>query len=176
MGRPSRALSLSDWAVLGVVAEGPTHGWPVARELSKDGALGAVWTVTRPQVYRSFGLLAELGYVEERELTQGSGPPRTVVRVTRSGRAALRRWLDAPVGHIRDVRTEFLLKVALLDRSGRDWHELAARQLAQLGPVFSALDEPASDRGFDAVLARWKQGQADAVETFLQSLARRRTR
>ena len=110
-------------------------------------------------------------------MTPGNGPPRTIVRVTRSGRAALRRWLDSPVGHIRDVRTEFLLKLALLDRSGRSHKELAARQLAQLGPVFSALDEPSPEQGFETVLARWKRGQADAVEKFLRSLvAKPRTR
>jgi PadR family transcriptional regulator AphA len=171
----SHSLSLSDWAVLGVVAESPTHGWPVVRELSRDGGIGAVWTVTRAQVYRSFGVLAGFGYIEERELAPGNGPQRTIVRATRSGRAALRRWLATPVDHVRDVRTEFLVKLALLERSGRPWRDLAAQQLAHLQPVLSALDDPVPERGFDALLAEWKRGQAEAVERFLRGLVERKT-
>jgi PadR family transcriptional regulator AphA len=127
-------------------------------------------------VYRSFGELATRGYIEEREPTSGKGPQRTVVRATRAGRAALRRWLDLPVDHIRDVRTGFLLKVALLERSGRPWGELASRQLAQLRPVFSALEGPTSELGFDALFAQWKRGQADAVERFLRELVGNRAK
>jgi DNA-binding PadR family transcriptional regulator len=58
-------LSLSDWAVLGVVIEAPTHGWPVVRALRGDGDLGKVWTVARPVVYRSLATLAAAGLIEE---------------------------------------------------------------------------------------------------------------
>jgi len=35
-------LSIADWVVLGVVAEAPTHGWPVVRALRADGPIGRV--------------------------------------------------------------------------------------------------------------------------------------
>ena len=53
MAKALPELSLSDWAVLALVTEGPTHGWPVVRELRADGSLGRVWTVARAVVYRS---------------------------------------------------------------------------------------------------------------------------
>src|SRR5205809_525334 len=61
---PTLDLSLSDWAVLGVVAQGPTHGWPIVRMLAADGALGRVWTVGRPVVYRSMTTLTDVGLIE----------------------------------------------------------------------------------------------------------------
>src|SRR5580765_8435538 len=98
MAKPLPELSLSDWAVLAVVAEGETHGWPVVRALRADGEVGRVWTVGRAVVYRSLSTLVVLGLLEERgEVSGARGPQRTIVRATRSGHSALRRWLVTPV-------------------------------------------------------------------------------
>jgi DNA-binding PadR family transcriptional regulator len=172
VAKPLPELSLSDWAVLAVVAEGPTHGWPVVRQLRADGSLGRIWTVARAVVYRSLSTLADHGLVEDcGDVPGGRGPQRSVVRATRSGRAALRRWLDTPVAHVRDVRTEFLLKLAVLARLGRSSRVLVERQLGQLTPVIGAVSGRPSGDGFDLVLARWRREQALAVERFLRSLA-----
>jgi DNA-binding PadR family transcriptional regulator len=165
-------LSLTDWAVLAIVAEAPTHGFAVARELSATGAVGQVWTVARPLVYRSLATLTDRGLIEERGETQsGRGPTRTMVRATRTGRAALVRWLDTPVEHVREVRTAFLLKLALNDRAGRASSALVARQQAQLAPVFDSLGRRPRGDGFDFVLAQWRRESARAVQRFLSSLA-----
>jgi PadR family transcriptional regulator AphA len=168
---PLPDLSLADWVVLGIVAEGPTHGWPIVRALRNDGELGRMWTVPRPIVYRSLTTLTDRGLIEESGVeTTSRGPKRTIVRATRPGRAALKRWLAMPVEHVRDVRTEFLVKLALLDRAGRSPHELVERQIAQIEPVIRAVSAPPSGEGFDVVLARWRREQAIAVDRFLRSL------
>jgi PadR family transcriptional regulator AphA len=164
-------LSLSDWAVLGVVIEAPTHGWPVVRALRGDGDLGKVWTVARPVVYRSLATLAAAGLIEEYDELPGErGPQRTMVRATRKGRAALRRWLGTPVDHVRDVRTEFLVKVALLTRAGEPIAALVAAQLDALQPVLDAVANKPAGEDFDLVLAKWRREQALAVERFLRTL------
>jgi len=165
-------LSLTDWAVLGIVAEAPTHGFAIARALSATGDVGQVWTVARPLVYRSLTTLADRGLIEERGETQsGHGPTRTMVRATRAGRAALVRWLDTPVEHVREVRTALLLKLALNERSGRSSSALVARQQQQLEPVFDSLGRRPRGDGFDLVLAQWRRESARAVQRFLRSLA-----
>ena len=170
MPTPLPELSLSDWVVLGVVAEGPTHGWPVVRELAPDGAIGRIWTVSRPLVYRSLATLTASGMIEEAGAVAGvRGPQRTIVRATRRGRAALRRWLDEPVDHVREVRSELLVKLALLSRSGRSAETLVTRQLDRLEPVFTAVTRRAAGDGFEAVLATWRREQALAVKRFLRS-------
>ena len=163
-------LSLSDWVVLGIVAERPTHGWPVVRELAPDGALGRVWTISRPLVYRSLTTLQSAGLLEECGARAGErGPQRTIVRATRQGRAALRRWLDQPVDHVREVRSELLVKLALLDRAGRASGPLVERQLERLAPVFAAVTGKPAGEGFEPVLATWRREQALAVQRFLRS-------
>jgi DNA-binding PadR family transcriptional regulator len=167
---PLPELSLSDWVVLGVVAEHPTHGWPVVRELSPDGAIGRIWTVSRPLVYRSLATLLAEGFIEERGDAAGArGPQRTIVGVTRRGKTALRRWLEEPVDHVRDVRGELLAKLALLERAGRPSEALIARQLERLEPVFAAVTRRPSAAGFESVLATWRREQALAVRRFLRS-------
>ncbi len=173
MATPLPELSLSDWVVLGVVAEQPTHGWPVVRVLAPDGALGRVWTVARPVVYRSLSTLTTLGLLEECGEEAGvQGPQRTILRATRRGRAALRRWLRTPVAHVRDVRSELLIKLALLDRAGEPNSALVEQQLEVLAPVLRAVSEPPGGNGFDATLAAWRREQALAVERFLRALVR----
>jgi PadR family transcriptional regulator AphA len=164
-------LSLTDWAVLGLVAEGETHGFAVAQELAEERALGKVWTVRRPLVYRSITALLADGFVAEAGDAPGTrGPHRTMLRVTTLGRRALQRWLTTPVDHVRDVRSELLVKLALLERSGRSHTQLVKRQLRQFEPVFAALRRRTRHEGFDAVLAGWRREQAHAVERFLRSL------
>jgi len=164
-------LSIAEWVVLGLVAENPTHGWPIVRALRADGPIGRVWTVPRPIVYRSLTTLTGAGYIEEcDDSSQSRGPQRTIVRVTRRGRAALRRWLDVPVEHVRDVRTEFLVKLALLSRRGQSSRSLVEHQIEHLQPLVHAVSGAADGTGFDLVLARWRREQAVAVDRFLHSL------
>jgi PadR family transcriptional regulator AphA len=164
-------LSLTDWVVLGLLAEGPTHGFAVAQELAEEHALGRVWTVRRPLVYRSIATLLARECVSEAGDAPGTrGPQRTMLRVTPRGRSALRRWLTTPVDHVRDVRSEFLVKLALLERSEKPHAELVNRQLQHFESVFAALRRRPRDEGFDAVLAGWRREQAKAVERFLRAL------
>src|SRR5579875_1761639 len=55
------ALSLSEWIVLSLVCEGPTHGNAVTLHLARYGDLGRVWNVQKAVVYRSLDRLTDLG-------------------------------------------------------------------------------------------------------------------
>ena len=138
-------LSLTELAVLGVLAEGPNHGFALAKELGPDGDVGRILTVRRPLVYRALDRLVAAGLAEALHTEKGeSGPERVIHRVTRAGRQRLRRWREEPVEHVRDVRIEFQLKLALLERSGVSPLELIRKQKAVLDPTLTALDHQAS--------------------------------
>src|SRR5689334_12488412 len=165
-------LGLAEQAVLAVLAERPAHGFAVAALTAKDGELGRVWHIPRPVVYRALGRLAEAGLVDAGDAESGPGPQRTPYAVTAAGRAEARRWLSAPVAHVRDLRSEFLLKLALLDRAGGDPAELVAGQRAALVPIAAALAaERAAGTGFDDVLLAWRESTTAAAIAFLDSIA-----
>jgi len=93
--------------------------------------------------------------------------------VVAPGDAAVRRWLDEPVDHVRDVRSMLLLKLALLDRRQRDSRPLIEAQRRRLVPVMAALDRArrATD-GFERVLAEWRFTSSHATVEFLDSIER----
>src|SRR5262245_41941846 len=121
MTRPARTTpTLVEWAALGLLCEPPAHGWAVAEAFRPGREVGSVVTTTRPLVYRALGQLREQRLVEVRGTTQSAGPARTTLGATRRGRAAFTRWRAAPVEHIRDLRTELMLKLVFHHRAGLD--------------------------------------------------------
>ena len=169
--RPVPDLSSAAWAVLGAVAEGPTHGFAVAQLLAADGELGRVWTVRRPMVYRELDKLVQLHLVVEGATERsGQGPARTIVEATPAGRTALRRWLVEPVQHVRDVRSALLLKLAFLARADADPRALLTAQRARFEPQLAGLEQ-ARDRaeGFERTIAQWRLANSRATLEFIDT-------
>jgi len=164
------ALSLNEWAVLALLAEQPSHGFALAKELDVDGDLGQIWTVRRPFVYRALAHLEQLSLVAQEGVEPGrAGPRRTVFGPTPAGRAAVDRWLATPTAHVRDLRTRLLLQLRVLDRRGRDLAPLAAAQLRQLAPLVRGLADQVGERSdFGRLLAQWRLEQANAAVRFLE--------
>lgn len=50
--------ALPEWTVLALRREEPRHGFAIATLTAPDGALGRVWQVPRPVIYRALGRLA----------------------------------------------------------------------------------------------------------------------
>ena len=89
------------------------------------------------------------------------------IAVIVSGLAAfpVGRWLDRPVEHVRDVRTELLVKLALRDRAGLDRVPLLAAQRDRFAPTLAALTTPRPD---DDLVDVWRRESARAVDRFLR--------
>jgi DNA-binding PadR family transcriptional regulator len=163
-------LALPDWLVLCLAAEQPTHGWVLAGLLSPHGSIGRIWLVHKSHVYRTLQRLESLGLVRTVGTEpSAAGPVRSVYEATAAGRIAARKWLHQPVTHGRDVRSELLCKLALLDRAGADARELLGAQLGEFSPIAAALQEQAwAASGFERVLILWRRNQIEAIERFLK--------
>jgi DNA-binding PadR family transcriptional regulator len=165
--RQRRDLLLGEWACLGVLYGGQTHGFAIASTLRPGGELGRVWSLSRALTYRSLDQLVERGLVravgEERGIAGGN---RTVLAATRTGRAELRRWLATPVEHLRDLRSELLLKLVIAERCGIEVDRMLVRQRAIAADLAAAV-APADDA--DVVLL-WRRENAAAALRFLDQL------
>ena len=162
---PGGDLTLADHVCLALVAEEPKHGWAIVKLLAPDGDVGHVWALSRPLTYRSIARLHDGGFV--RQIDSGR---RRDLRVTAAGRRATDDWLAQPVAHLRDLRTEFLVKTRLIERRGDTTAELARRQLDTLAPVIDALTAAEVDVSTTPV-ELWRQESALAARRFLQQLA-----
>jgi len=158
--------SLAEHACLVLIAQGASHGWAVGSLLAPTGELGRVFTLSRPLTYRAIDGLVEAGLVRRKESTGSTRDPARLA-ATASGRRASTTWLDAPVGHMRDVRVELMLKLLLRERGGLPLQPLLRAQLAAL--PFDQLLRAGDDADLVAV---WRREQARAVQAFLrQALA-----
>ena len=173
MPSPSQPrLSLAEWLVLCLVREAPSHGFAIARILAGDGDLGHVWRVPKPVVYRALQRLEAAQLVATVEVQPSSaGPARSLVAVTDTGSRVAAAWLSRPVTHNRDIRSELLAKLALLERAGEDPGPLLAAQRDQLAPVAEGLLEQLhSVSGFDRTLVLWRYETVTATLRFLEAL------
>jgi len=172
-GPPS--LSLAEWVVLTVIGERPTHGFTVSVLTEHDGELGRIWHIPRPAIYRAISRVESAGLITPESVEPGRGPQRTIYSITPTGREAVDVWLGTPVSHVRDVRSHLLMKLALLDRAGREPGELLTRQRAVLEPIVAAIRAEAGEgKGFDATLLAWRRASADAALSFIDDVLPRR--
>ena len=163
--------SLTEYAVLGLLAEGPTHGFAISKALQPDTEVGRVITVRRPLVYRALDRLVDTGLAAPAHTEPGAaGPNRVIHRVTHPGKRRLDSWLASPVGHVRDMRIEFQLKLALLQRLDRSPLQLVVLQRRALDPTLAALEVPSSETVDHLEL--WRRHNAAAAASYLESLER----
>lgn len=116
---PSRDRNPAEFAVLGGLALGPGHGYDLHQRLTE--LLGGVWRLGLSQVYGLLGRLEKAALVEHDRVDQGGRPAKKIYRLTPEGSTELTAWLDRPVSSIREIRLEFMAKLALLEAidSGR---------------------------------------------------------
>lgn len=160
-------LSTTEYVVLGLLAETPSHGFAIARKLEADEDLGRIYTVRRPLVYRALDRLVDRGLAAPAHVERGdSGPNRVIHHITDEGRRALDGWLSNPVDHVRDMRIGFLLKVALLLRSGRSPASLVQAQRSSLAPTLHALHKAPDDDHVEI----WRNHSARMAREYLEEL------
>lgn len=171
MSRQPEQLLLGEWACLGILCAGPSHGFAVAARLKTDGDVGRVWSLSRALTYRALDQLTSRGYVvavgEEPGIAGGN---RTVLRATATGQVQFEGWLASPVLHLRDLRSELLLKLVLADLRRVDVRPMLTAQRAHIVPMADALAVPANDGAPADVVALWRHELSHAALRFLDTL------
>ena len=156
--------SLAEHVCLTLVTQGVSHGWAIGTLLTAEGELGRIWTLSRPLTYRAIDGLVEQRLVAKRGARSNGGRDRSNVKPTAVGRRVAQTWLDTPVEHVRDVRVELLLKLALRRRGGLPLEPLLTAQHDVLAPAIDALttNQPSD------LVDLWRRENARAVRRFLR--------
>lgn len=160
----------TEWSVLALLCERPSHGFALARALAPEGEVGRVWSSTRPLVYRAVDQLVAAGLVRPAGVEASDrGPRRTLLEPTDQGRAELAAWLQRPLEHVRELRTELMLKLLFHDRTGSDAGPLLRAQRDRLETIVAALDgQAARAGGFERTLVLWRREAALAALRFVE--------
>lgn len=161
-------LLLGEWACLGILYPAQTHGFAIAARLKPTGDVGRVWSLSRSLTYRSIDRLTAVGFIhavgEERGLAGGN---RTILAATRSGRHQFRKWLDTPVEHLRDLRSELLLKLILAESCQIDIADMLDRQRDRIQHLAQTIAEQTPANGHPDAVAIWRSEISQAALRFL---------
>ncbi len=161
-------LSLADYVCLALIANGGQHGWAVFQQLKPETPLGRIWTLSRALTYRSIERLIELKLVRRSGFAAGKGADRRLIHATATGRLVVGKWLETPVDHLRDVRTELLLKLELRAQARRSNVAFIRRQQKVFAPVIASLAITA--RSSKVPVDLWRSESARSVKAFLDKL------
>ncbi len=152
--------------VLTLVAQQPRHGWALHEELAPEGQIGRAWTLSRQLVYRAIDTLESDGLVKRAQPKDGGGGDKVIISPTAKGKAHVIAWLDEPVAHLRDVRTELVVKMMLRERAGLPAKKFLNDQQATFAPLLRAIESSPAVTPVDM----WRRESASSVKRFLTRL------
>lgn len=172
MARTIDQLLLGEWACLGILYPSPTHGFAIAARLKPAGDVGRVWSLSRALTYRSLEQLTLRAYVQPVGEEPGiAGGNRTILAATRTGRAQLRKWLATPVTHLRDIRSELLLKLVIAEICEIDINKMLVAQHVHIAQMADAIAHNIEAAPGD-VVALWRSESVNAALRFLERVPR----
>ncbi|MGE3797848.1 MAG: PadR family transcriptional regulator [Thermomicrobiales bacterium] len=176
----------AEFAILGLLAteqEG-RHGYDLARSFAPGQPLGEILRLEPGMLYHHLKRLERSVSVTQTTIQSGSRPPRQVYEITDHGRSRLRKWLQSPVGHTREIRLDFLVKLYFAERlDPQVATNLISTQLAILREVREsmtlpdAFEEAPADqeaRRFLWSVRTLRIAQTEAAIDWLESLQRMR--
>jgi DNA-binding PadR family transcriptional regulator len=101
----------TEYALLGLLLDGPSHGYDLTRQFAADTELGKVCRLEMSMLYGLLKKLEKEGLLNGRDEPLGGHKTRRVVELTPAGRAEFEDWLAEPVQHNREIRFNFLVKL-----------------------------------------------------------------
>ena len=167
-----RPLLPGEYAVLALLALRPMHGYEMTAFIQDEG-LSDVCPVEQSTLYTYLRNVETRGLVRWREERVGQRPPRKTFELTPAGRDLIDGWLRRPVGRMREVRLEFLLKLFFLARLDPEAHrELLGGQVAACEAYLHDLAEGGPHGGFHRLVFESKRTAPEATLDWLRGYAR----
>ncbi len=152
--------------VLALVTLTPRHGWALHEELAPTGEIGRAWTLSKQLVYRAIALLVADGLVRRAVPKDGGGADKVIISPTAKGKKVAQMWLDRPVAHLRDVRTELVVKIMLRQHFKLPVSAFVCAQEQVFAPLIESVKHSSSRTPVDL----WRSESATAVSRYLTQL------
>src|SRR5579883_2669237 len=171
-------LGATEFALLGLLADHPAHGYELSKAFGPEGDLQQVCKVGLSQLYAYLAKLESLGLVAGAPGGQapaaprsgGGRPPKKVFAITDAGRRQFEQWLGRPVPGTAYLRVDFMAKLFFARR--RPAGELRELLDGQIEVIEQELAELSASRapGYRAEVAQAYDGFARAGLDWLTSL------
>jgi PadR family transcriptional regulator, regulatory protein AphA len=102
-------ITATEAAILGLLGAGELSGYDLAKSVEKG--VGMFWAPARSGIYAVLPRLVDKGYATRRVVAQKRRPDKQLYRITKEGRAALRRWIESGPPEPDPAHNPFLLRV-----------------------------------------------------------------
>jgi DNA-binding PadR family transcriptional regulator len=145
-----------EYILLYMIERKPMHGYELYQELCALEGISLIWNIKQALLYAILEKLEAQGYLLS-EVVQGETyPPRKYFHLTDFGRTSLQDWLASPVRRARDFRQEFLAKLIIARRYGKqqalDLINIQQQACERCRSDLVAGDQPPQEEHFDAWL------------------------
>jgi PadR family transcriptional regulator AphA len=171
MPRTKVGLTSSEYAVLGLLQDRRTYGYELQRYFAGSTGLARVCPIEPAMVYAILKSLSGLELIDG-GWDNGQYPPRAVYQATPEGEAAFERWLRHPVARMRDVRSDFLIKLYFaLERDHMLARDLAEAQVTACVQYIVAIEDELAEAApdlFDRVVLQSKLTAAKCTKEWLE--------
>jgi PadR family transcriptional regulator AphA len=164
-------LTPAEYAVLGMVRRKPTYGYELKQQFSGKRGLARVCPIEPAMVYAILKSLSGLELVDG-EWDNSTYPPKAVYSATEAGDLEFSRWLLRPVGRMREVRLDFLIKLHfLLEEDPSQACDLVEAQIEICAEYEASLDEEHADiepGSYDAIVLESKLSAGRITREWLE--------
>lgn len=121
-----------DFLLLGLIGQKPTHAYDLYRQLSESEELKTLWTFRQSRLYAVLDKIEKNGLISTHIDANDALPARKVCTLTEEGKATFEAWLHSPVGHMNEIRSDFLGKLYFLkDRPAPERNAVISAQKKQ---------------------------------------------
>lgn len=100
----------SEFVLLGLLYQNPTHGYDLHKMITDPEGIGMIWNVKMSNLYAQLDKLETKGYIKGILQPGDTHPNRTEYQITETGRSAFHEWMKSTVIHPRDFRQEFMAR------------------------------------------------------------------
>jgi DNA-binding PadR family transcriptional regulator len=108
-GTAGDGITATEAAILGLLGAGEGSGYDLAKMV--ETGVGMFWSPARSGIYAVLPRLVDKGYATRRIVFQKRWPDKHLYRITKKGRAALRRWIESGPPEPDPAHNPFLLRV-----------------------------------------------------------------
>jgi DNA-binding PadR family transcriptional regulator len=118
----------SEYALLGLLHSGPTHGYVLHKRITDESGIGMIWGVKISNLYAQLDKLEQKGFIQGILQPGELRPARKEFSITSEGRKAFNTWLVSLISHPRDFRQEFMVRLFFLTNNNPELLEQVIRR------------------------------------------------
>lgn len=173
-GSSSILFPAFQYALLGLLVPGPTHGYELHKQLSDPQGIGLIWHTKLANLYAQLDQLEKKKWVTHNIQISETRPARKIYELTDEGKMQFESWMETPATHPREIRQDFLLRLYFIQiykpdelvhwmrmqlTHCRSWAQMTREQINEEGDSFNYRNS----------VLNFRLEQINAIVTWLES-------